>query len=39
MAAYTLDELVQHTQRPNSRLACQIVVDEACDGIIVQIPS
>jgi 2Fe-2S ferredoxin len=24
--------------RPNSRLACQIVVDEACDGIIVQIP-
>jgi 2Fe-2S ferredoxin len=25
-------------RRPNSRLACQIVVDDACDGIVVQIP-
>lgn len=25
-------------RRPNSRLACQIVIDETCDGIVVQIP-
>jgi len=25
-------------RRSNSRLACQIVVDNACDGIVVRIP-
>ncbi len=25
-------------RRPNSRLACQIVIDETCDGIVMDVP-
>jgi len=31
-------ESVASDRRPTSRLSCQIVVDDSCDGLVVQIP-
>jgi len=31
-------ECVASDRRPTSRLSCQIVVDDSCDGLVVEIP-
>jgi len=31
-------EAVACDRRPTSRLSCQIVIDDSCDGLVVQVP-